>query len=27
MTLTGIYNQTEKEFLQMKRRNTIGFKR
>jgi hypothetical protein len=26
MTLTGIYNQTEKEFSQMKKRNPIGFK-
>jgi hypothetical protein len=25
MTLTGIYNQTEKEFSQIKKRNTIGF--
>jgi hypothetical protein len=25
MTLTGIYNQSEKEFSQVKRRNTIGF--
>ena len=26
MTLTGIYNQTEKEFSQLKNRNPIGFK-
>jgi hypothetical protein len=26
MTLTGIYNQTEKEFSQVKKRNPIGFK-